>query len=233
MRRRSRVENQSPLDIIALVVKVLLGVVIGVLLIAGFMGSAPRAGILSGKGAPTPSVGIVAGHWQSDSGAVCPDGLQEVELNLDIARRVAHLLKQQGYRVDVLPEYSPKLNGYQADVFISIHCDACVDHVSGFKVARMTHSAVPEREDRLVETLNKSYAQATGLELDLNTITEDMRQYHALRRIAPETPGAIIECGFMGADRYILTEEADRVAVGIANGLIAFMRQQEATPTPS
>lgn len=231
MRRRMRRDNRSPMDTMALIVKVLLALVVGTLLFLGFASSMGGGGLL--KGDSTPAVGIVAGHWQSDSGAVCPDGLQEVELNLDIARRVAHLLKQQGYRVEVLPEYSPKLNGYEADVFLSIHCDACVDHVSGFKVARMTHSAVPEREDRLVETLNETYAQATGLKLHTNTITDDMREYHALRRIAPETPGAIIECGFMGADRYILTKEADRVAVGIANGLIAFLRPQGATPTPA
>jgi len=37
--------------------------------------------------APAPiRVGIVAGHWQYDSGAVCPDGLREV----DIAFRRIH-----------------------------------------------------------------------------------------------------------------------------------------------
>ena len=40
---------------------------------------------------PTPTsppvirIGIVAGHWQYDSGAVCPDGLKEETVNLQIA----------------------------------------------------------------------------------------------------------------------------------------------------
>jgi N-acetylmuramoyl-L-alanine amidase len=93
----------------------------------------------------------------------------------------------------------------------------------------MTHSAVPEEEDRLVSTLYKAYGEATGLHPHYNTITEDMREYHALRQIADETPGAIIECGFMGGDRYLLTEEQDRVAVGIANGLLAFLREAAGT----
>ena len=60
-------------------------------------------------------VGIVAGHWQSDSGAVCSDGLQEVEVNLSIARKVVTLLKQRNYGVQLLAEYDDALNGYQGD----------------------------------------------------------------------------------------------------------------------
>lgn len=181
---------------------------------------------LAGLRRENPLVGLIAGHWQNDSGAVCPDGLQEVEINLAITRQVADLLRKQGYRVEVLPEYSPKLNGYRAAALLSIHSDSCIEELSGFKVARMTHSSKPELEDQLVNDLYASYAEATGLKPHLNTITDAMREYHALRRIAPETPGAIIECGFMGGDRHLLTEEQDQVAVGIANGLLAFLRQQ-------
>ncbi len=177
-----------------------------------------------------PKVGLIAGHWQSDSGAVCPDGLEEVDLNLGIARRVAYILRKQGYSVEILPEFSPRLNGYRADALLAIHNDSCLKNLSGFKVARMTHASDPEAEDRLVRWLYQTYAEATGLAPHPNTITDDMREYHALRQIAPETPGAIIECGFMGGDRHLLTEEQDRVAVGIANGLIAFLREQGRVP---
>jgi N-acetylmuramoyl-L-alanine amidase len=185
-------------------------------LVAGLLGRAPEE---------PPLVGLVAGHWQNDSGAVCADGLQEVEINLEIARRTAYLLRQKGYRVEVLPEYSPKLEGYRAAVFLAIHCDSCVANLSGFKVARLTNAAVPEDEDELVRLLSAAYAQATGLVFHAETITEDMRQYHALRRIAPETPGAIIELGFMGGDRRLLTQEQWRVARGLAEGLLAFLQR--------
>jgi len=225
-------KNRSFMDSLALIVKVTLVIALGGLFLLGLSGTSSLSNWLSLLHPERPLVGLIAGHWQSDSGAICPDGLEEVELNLAIARRVALILRQQDYRVEVLPEFSPKLNGYQAAVLLSIHCDSCVDNLSGFKIARMTHSSVPELEDRLVETLYEQYAAATGLEPHPNTITEDMRQYHALRQIAPETPGAIIECGFMGGDRYILTEEQDRVAVGIANGIIAFLRETpEASPS--
>ncbi|HIP97469.1 MAG TPA: N-acetylmuramoyl-L-alanine amidase, partial [Anaerolineae bacterium] len=131
-------------------------------------------------GLPPRRVGIVAGHWQYDSGAVCPDGLTEVEINLDVARRVAAFLIQAGYSVEVLAEFSPKLEGYQADALVSIHADSCnIPEASGFKVARVLYSAVPEEEDRLVECLRKEYEQATGLYFHENSITYDMQEYHA------------------------------------------------------
>jgi N-acetylmuramoyl-L-alanine amidase len=227
MLRRERIrERPTVLDRLATVVKLLLVVSLGGLMLLAITDSPEVANWLAGLRRENPLVGLIAGHWQNDSGAVCPDGLQEVEINLAITRQVADLLRKQGYRVEVLPEYSPKLNGYRAAALLSIHSDSCIEELSGFKVARMTHSSKPELEDQLVNDLYASYAEATGLKPHLNTITDAMREYHALRRIAPETPGAIIECGFMGGDRHLLTEEQDQVAVGIANGLLAFLRQQ-------
>jgi N-acetylmuramoyl-L-alanine amidase len=217
---------------VAAVVRILVFLVLGGLAILALSESPEVANWLAGLRPESPLVGLVAGHWQSDSGAICPDGLQEGEINLDVARRVANILRQRGYRVEVLPEFSPKLNGYRAAAFLAIHSDSCIAELSGFKVARMTHASAPAEEDRLVAALYSAYAAATGLKPHLDTITDDMRQYHALRQIAPETPGAIIECGFMGGDHYLLTAERDRVAVGIANGLLSFLRSVEATPTP-
>ena len=215
---------RSALDKVASAVRTALFLVLGGMALLSLSETPLVANWLAGSKGKSPLVGLIAGHWQSDSGAVCTDGLQEVDLNLAIARRVAGILRKQGYHVEVLPEYSPRLNGYRAEVFLSIHCDSCLAEMSGFKVARMTHSSVPDMEDHLVDSLYRHYAEATGLQPHLDTITEDMRQYHALRRIAPETPGAIIECGFMGGDRHLLTQEQDRVAVGIVNGLVAFLR---------
>jgi len=207
------------------VLGLILIVVIGGLAALGSMLPEGESG-LAGLLAPEPSgprVGLIAGHWQSDSGTVCPDGLQEVEVNLAIARATAELLRAQGYRAEVLAEFDAALDGYQAAALVSIHCDSCLSALSGFKVARFTGSAVPETEDRLVQALYTAYAAGTGLEPHLNTITEDMRQYHAFRRIAAETPGAIIEAGFLGGDRHLLTAQQDRVARGIARGIEAFL----------
>jgi N-acetylmuramoyl-L-alanine amidase len=181
------------------------------------------------KVSPTPSpspakIGIVAGHWQSDSGAVCPDGLQEVTINLDVASQVVAILQHQGYDAELLPEWSDKLDGYKADAFVSIHADSCnIPEASGFKVARVAASAIPEEEDRLVDCLIREYAARTGLRFHKDSITFDMTGYHAFNEIDPETPGAIIELGFMAADRELLTENAHDVAEGVVQGIVCFL----------
>jgi N-acetylmuramoyl-L-alanine amidase len=180
---------------------------------------------------PTPSptplplkVGIVAGHWQSDSGAECPDGLQEVTINLDVAARVVAILQYEGYDAELLPEFSDELDGYEADAFVSVHADSCnVPGASGFKVARVAASAIPEEEDRLVACLIREYADTTGLSFHENSITYDMTVYHAFQEIDSETPGAIIELGFMDADRDLLTENSYEVAQGVARGVACFL----------
>jgi N-acetylmuramoyl-L-alanine amidase len=169
-------------------------------------------------------VGIVAGHWQHDVGAMCEDGLTEVEINLAVAERVAELLRERGYEAEVLAEFSPRLEGYQAAALISIHADACnVPEASGFKVARVSSSLVPALEDRLVACISEHYARATGLPFHANSITFDMTEYHAFYEIEPQTPASIIEIGFMSADRRLLTKRQDRVAQGIVDGLLCFL----------
>ncbi len=166
----------------------------------------------------------MAGHWKSDAGAVCDDGLQEVTINLDVASRVVAILQYEGYQAELLDEFSHRLQGYQADAFVSIHADSCnVPGASGFKVARVAASAIPEEEDRLVACLIREYGEATGLSFHENSITYDMTVYHAFNEIDPDTPAAIIELGFMGADRELLTEDAYEVAQGVARGIACFL----------
>lgn len=183
----------------------------------------PSAQLSQGTISSQPKVAVVAGHWQSDSGAICPDGLQEVDINLDIASRVVAILQHEGYDAELLPEFSEKLNGYRAHAFVSIHVDSCeVPGASGFKVARVAASAIPEEEDRLVECLVEQYGKATGLRLHQDSITFDMTEYHAFREIHPQTPGVIIELGFMDADRALLTEHSSDVAQAVVDGIVCF-----------
>ena len=169
-------------------------------------------------------IGIVAGHWKHDPGAVCPDGLQEVDVNLAVAEQVVSMLSLSGFSAEILEEFSPRLNGYQATAVVSIHADSCnVPEASGFKVARVSSSVVPELEDRLVACLIDRYSQATGLRFHRNSITYDMTEYHAFYEIDPQTPAAIIETGFLGADRHLLTKRQDLVARGIVDGIKCFV----------
>lgn len=167
-------------------------------------------------------VGLVAGHAGNDSGAICPDGLQEVDVNVAVASHAAERLRQSGARVDMLSEFDPRLVEYQADALVSIHTDSCVNF-SGFKVARAASSRIPTVEDRLVSCLYAAYGTASGLPRHDSTITVNMTDYHAFRVIDPETPAAIIELGFLGGDRQLLTQEQARLGAGIAEGIRCFL----------
>ena len=173
---------------------------------------------------PPKKIGLVAGHWGYGPGAVCPDGLTEVEINLAVAQLVKALLEDQGYEVDLLEEFDAALDDYLADTLVSIHADSCnVPEASGFKVARVLDSALPEEEDQLVECLREEYQTATGLSFHRHSITPHMTEYHAFSEIDSQTPAAIIEAGFMAADRHVLLNQQDKVAQGIANGIICFL----------
>jgi N-acetylmuramoyl-L-alanine amidase len=193
--------------------------------------ASPEPTHTSGRATPTTEVsrvGILAGHYgpENDPGAVCPDGLREVDINLAVAERVVTALKQWGYETELLEEYDDRLSGYQADALLSIHSDACdIPEASGFKVARVSFSAIPEIEDALVECLYQEYGRITGLSRHDYSITPDMHGYHAFLKIHPETPGAIIEMGFMGADRYILVNHPELLAEGIVQGLLCFLQR--------
>lgn len=169
-------------------------------------------------------IGILAGHYGFDSGAVCPDGLTEASINLNIANLVVEQLESEGIATDLLEEYDDRLNGYVASALISIHADSCIyPEASGFKVASLEGSSNPWNQT-LVECIADEYGHQTGLFFHANSITYDMTQYHAFNTIAPETPGAIIEVGFMLTDRELLTEQPELVAQGIVDGIHCFFQ---------
>ena len=187
----------------------------------------PTESALDTPPAPTIAghVGIVAGHAGYDPGAVCADGLTEAEVNLAIATIVVELLGEQGYQVDLLDEFDDRLPGYRADALVSIHADSCqVPGASGFKVARITDSAIPEAEDRLVDCLYRQYEAITGLPRHPNSITDNMTNYHAFREIDSYTPGAIIETGFLLEDQPWIVRRPRLAAGGITAGVICFLK---------
>jgi N-acetylmuramoyl-L-alanine amidase len=202
-------------------------------------------------GTPTPRgkplVGIVVGHWDDqtkDPGAVCSDGaLNEFMVNQNVATRARDLLLAKGIDVELLREFDPKLNGYQAAALVSIHADSCDyinDQATGFKVAAAMANPRPQLSARLTGCLRQRYAQATGLEPH-NSITADMSSYHAFDEIDNDTTAAIIEVGFLNLDRQILTQGVDKVAQGVADGILCFLNNEAIpftgmptdTPTPA
>lgn len=178
---------------------------------------------------PRERIGIVAGHSDNDSGAVCPDGLTEVEVNINVAELVRARLDNAGFDVDLLSEFDNKLEGYSATSLVSIHADSCDyinDEATGFKVAGSLDTQIPVESDRLSSCLIDRYSRATGLKFHAGSITYDMQYYHAYREIAPDTPAAIIEVGFLNLDRDILVNRANVVADGVADGILCYVRNE-------
>lgn len=192
--------------------------------------------------APKPRLGIVAGHSgpQNDPGAVCPDGLTEAAVNRDIASRVQAGLEANGFAVDLLDEFDARLAGYQALAVVSIHNDSCAfinDQATGYKVAGALDTGAPDKATRLVACLTERYASQTGMSYHANTITPDMTSYHTFYEVAATTPIAIIETGFLNMDRRLLTEEPQRVAQGIIDGILCYVMNEpvgaESTAAPA
>lgn len=188
---------------------------------------------------PRPFLGIVAGHWGNDSGAVCPDGLQEVQINLLVANLVRDRLVAEGFDVDLLEEFDDRLSGYHALALVSIHADSCDyinDQATGYKVAAALASPNPEKASRLTACIRDRYAKTTGMSYHSGSITADMTSYHAFDEIDPETPAAIIEVGFLNLDRQILTQYPESIADGITQGILCYIRNEDAsdpvTPIP-
>ena len=170
-------------------------------------------------------IGVISGHSGFDSGATCEDGRLEVETVADISKHVVRRLQRAGAQVDLLEEYDARLDGYAADALVSIHADSCIER-SGFKVARWADSPIPAVEDRLVRCLSERYAATTGLAFDAYTITEDMTAYHAFRKLAVQTPGAIVEVGFMSGDWNLIGRRPAVAADGIVDGLVCFFEAE-------
>ncbi len=175
-----------------------------------------------------PPVALLAGHSGGiDPGANCPDGLREVDVTTDVAKRAKGILEASGYRVDILAEFDARLNAkrdYAPRAFLAIHADSCVYYASGYKVARASSSASPLEDDRLVRCVSTAYAAATLLPFHAGSITSDMTQYHGLNEINPRAPGAIIELGFLGSQHDLLKNRRAMLGDAIAAGLNDFLR---------
>lgn len=174
-------------------------------------------------------IGIVSGHYGHDSGAVCPNGVTEAELNLRISTIVQKMLTDKGFEVDLLQEFDPLLWGYQAAVLVSIHLDSCEyinEQATGFKVASALAAQDLPASQKLSRCLSDRYGEVTGLPYHAGSVTPDMTYYHAFSEVDPKTPAAIIEAGFMNLDFQFITEETDTVAEGIVAGILCFLDKE-------
>ena len=181
------------------------------------------------RGFPARKIGIVVGHRGSDSGAVCSNGLTELEVNSNIATFVQMKLIDMGYDVELLDEFDSRLRDYQAGLLLSIHTDSCDyinDSATGFKVAAALSETKSANSNRLVQCVADRYANITGLRYHYQSVTNDMTRYHAFQEIDPNTTAGIIEVGFLNLDQDILTSKPELLADGIVAGIKCYMENE-------
>ncbi len=186
--------------------------------------------VATSEAEPSPeraTIAIISGHAGNDSGATCENNDGDITLTeADTVARIAALavdeLRQRGYNVQLLQEFDERLDGLQVDALVSLHADSCLDN-SGFKATYYEKSTKPEVDGRLLECVTTNYTLKTGLLYDANTITEDMTDYHAFRKIDERTPAVILELGYLGGDRALLTRTPSIPADAIAKSIQCFV----------
>ena len=188
-------------------------------------------------------VALQVGHWKNDevpdelhklrgnTGAT-GDGMSEWEVNYEIARLTKEFLEEKGITVELLPATVPK--SYWADVFVAIHADGSEDTTkSGYKAATSRRNTTGTA-DELVEMIETSYENATGLEKD-PLITRNMRGYYAFsywrfeHAVHPMTASAILETGFLTnpSDRDTIVDSPEISAQGLADGILTYLTAKD------
>ena len=205
-----------------------------------------------------PLVFVDAGHGGMDGGAVA-HGITEKITALDLAKRVAKILEAAGVRVEMtrkddtfvaLEERANMANRAGADLFVSVHLNTSggEDDARGIEtyyapqkalsarlalreLVKMNTGAgiLDDRSERLAETVQRFVCRTTGAQ---NRGVKE-RNYAVVYRTV--CPSILVECGFIThsgeAERLKNSTHREKVAEGVADGVVAFLRAQEADPT--
>jgi N-acetylmuramoyl-L-alanine amidase len=185
-------------------------------------------------------VGLQVGHWKNEEApeelkslrekgdGAAHGGIAEWEAMLVIAEQMKPLLEAQGFVVDVLPTTIPE--SYCADAFVSLHADSSNDtSITGYKGSTSWRDS-SGKGAALNTAVETAYAATTGLPYE-PTVTRNMRGYYAFNwmkydhAVHRKTPAIIFETAFLSNsnDRAFLTKQSEKVASGIATGIVNFL----------
>jgi N-acetylmuramoyl-L-alanine amidase len=165
------------------------------------------------------------GHGSHDKGGT-HGYVYEKHLALDTARRVERLLREKGYRVilvrsrdnfETLQRRSDMGNNHNNALFISIHYNwASREGAAGIETFYHHRSSYD-----LARYVQAYMLRATGA----TNRGVKHGNFHVIRRVT-RNPAILIEAGFVSnaAERRRLQDGAyrERIAVGIASGIIAY-----------
>jgi N-acetylmuramoyl-L-alanine amidase len=170
------------------------------------------------------------GHGGKDPGTISRVGLMEKTITLPVAKELARLLREDGFDVvmtrqtDVfieLDERAAIANRFSADLFVSIHADACPDpFMRGFTVYTCRD---PSTGSRGAAAAVAGALQGTDIE------GLGMRQANYRVLVLTQCPAILVELGYLsnGLDAEMLADRAvqARLARAIADGIAAYFTQ--------
>lgn len=160
---------------------------------------------------------INPGHGGIDTGA-CGNGLIERDVVLVIGRLVAKYLRNVGYdvkaaQIDDLQEICDAANSWNADLFVSIHCNA-----GGGMGTETYHFYGSTAGNKLATCINNQLVKS----LPLRNRGVKQKGYYVLA--ATDAPAALVETAFIDCetDADLLAHCPDEFARAIARGITDF-----------
>ena len=190
---------------------------------------------------------IDAGHGLPDGGAVSENGTVEQGLNLDIAKRLQHMLEQSGAYVlmtradenSVADNLDTKIREIKrsdlkfrkslrdrsgSDAFISIHMNKFEQ--SKYKGAQVFYSKTPVNSKLLGNCLQNSLIEIADPD-NKRVAKEADNSIFILKN--SDTPSVIVECGFISnaeEEAKLNSEEyREKLAYSIYNGICSYFDQ--------
>ena len=178
---------------------------------------------------------IDPGHGGKDPGAVNIKA-KEKTINLAIAQKICNGLVDIGI-TPIMTRYSDKrtignterckiANVFDADIFVSIHCNSVGSgDPAGYEII---HCPVSVKGKLLAEKIHESFKNSIGIHARLNPVKTDAalnRGFKLTVLWSTKMPAIIIECGFISNehDRKILKNEeaqqkiADQIVIGLVD----------------
>lgn len=196
-------------------------------------GDAPGEIVLKVVSSPVAGryIAVDAGHGGQEPGAIGPTGLMEKDVNLDIARRLASLLRTAGARVFMVRSgdetidfrVRPDLaNNEGVEAFISIHCNSFTDATK--RGTEVYYYQDGRDGQKLAAAIHAALIPALGLP-DRGLRTAD---YNVLRYT--KMPAALVEVAFISSptEEKLLADPAfrEKAAQGVFNGILAYFRNK-------
>ncbi|MCM1194078.1 MAG: N-acetylmuramoyl-L-alanine amidase [Butyrivibrio sp.] len=191
------------------------------------MGSMTGPEPVSEEEPETPLIVLDPGHGGDDEGCMRETALEK-EINLGIALRTADKLREMGFEVvltredndsnPTLEERAAIAEEAEADIYVSIHQNACEEKESSAGGIETWYCGSKEGSRRLAQLVHRGALEETGAKERLLQETEEL---YVIRETS--MPACLIETGFLsnGEERRLLCDPAyqDKIAAGIAQGV--------------